>query len=76
MDFLLEIQGNVIPVEVKSGRQTHAKAYKFFQKSINLDTKIVLSALPLEVHSGKKNAVLSSVFSRELPNIYSNNPET
>jgi len=76
MDFLLEIQGNVIPVEVKSGRQTHAKSLQIFSEKYKPGYQIVLSALPLEVHSGKKMQCYPLYLAGKLPNIYSNNPET
>lgn len=70
MDFLLEIQGNVIPIEVKSGRQTHAKSLQTFSEKYKPAYQIVLSTLPLKVQSGKKMQYYPLYLAGKLPELF------
>lgn len=52
VEFLLEIDGKIIPVEVKSGSVTHAKSLKQFSEKYKPLYQILLSGKPLNL-SGK-----------------------
>ena len=51
MEFLLEMEGKVIPIEVKSGRSVKAKSLKVFSDKYHPICKMVLSTRPFEIRS-------------------------
>ncbi len=53
VEFLVEINGNVIPIEVKSGTITKAKSLKVFSEKYNPIYQIIFSGKPFEP-SGQK----------------------
>jgi predicted AAA+ superfamily ATPase len=54
VDFLIEIDGKVIPIEVKSGSVTHAKSLKIFSEKYHPSYSCIFSAQPLDVQTEKK----------------------
>ena len=44
VEFLLQIEGKAVPVEVKSGWVTHAKSLSIFSERYHSPFKIILSA--------------------------------
>jgi len=49
LEFLLEINGEIIPVEIKSGWVTQAKSLKVYRSKYNPPLKIIISGRPLEI---------------------------
>ncbi len=49
VDFLREIDGKVIPFEVKSGKVTQAKSLDIFSKKYSPTYRVILSARPLSI---------------------------
>lgn len=54
VEFLLEIQGDVIPLEVKSGSNTHAKSLQVFSEKYHPAYQIVLNKSSLDIRPEKK----------------------
>lgn len=44
IEFLLDCDGNIIPIEVKSGHVTQAKSLKVFAQKYNPKSQIIMSA--------------------------------
>ena len=55
VDFLIEYEGAVIPLEVKSGVSAHSKSLKEYQKRFNPSLSVRISPLNLERQSGLLN---------------------
>lgn len=55
IEFLMEMNGNVIPIEVKSGSVTKAKSLKVFAEKYNPPCQVVFSSKPLD--SGNRKIV-------------------
>ncbi len=53
LEFLREMDGRVIPVEVKSGSVTHAKSLAAFSAKYSPPYRIILSAKPLKIDRAK-----------------------
>jgi hypothetical protein len=53
IEFLLEIQEQAIPIEVKSGSNTKAKSLKKFSEKYHPSYQIIFSGQPLNIGSGK-----------------------
>jgi predicted AAA+ superfamily ATPase len=49
VEFLRDIQGNVIPIEVKSGRITQAKSLKVFATKYNPIYRVIMSGKSLQI---------------------------
>jgi len=54
VEFLREVSGNVLPVEVKSGRITQAKSLKVFAEKYNPKYKTIMSARNLNIDHVKR----------------------
>ncbi|MBI3900916.1 MAG: hypothetical protein HY324_02040, partial [Chlamydiia bacterium] len=50
IEFLQEIQDQVVPIEVKSGSITKAKSLKVFSEKYHPPHQIILSGRPIEIH--------------------------
>lgn len=50
VEFLLQADGKVIPIEVKSGRVTHAKSLYIFATKYNAPFRVIFSANPIQVN--------------------------
>ena len=48
VEFLREVEGKVVPIEVKSGWITRSKSLKTFNEKYHPDTRVILSGKPLE----------------------------
>lgn len=48
VEFLIEIDGQIIPVEVKAGRSTQAKSLGVFTKKYHPSKRVILSANPMD----------------------------
>ena len=55
VDFVAEIQGNIVPIEVKSGTNVKAKSLKVFRENYQPKLSIRFSMLPLEYNQGFLN---------------------
>ena len=55
VDFVTEIQGNIVPIEVKSGTNVKAKSLKVFRENYQPKLSIRFSMLPLEYNQGLLN---------------------
>lgn len=53
VEFLLELSGSVIPIEVKSGSVTKAKSLRVFADKYHPPYQVVFSGKPLHVEPGK-----------------------
>lgn len=53
VEFLLEVEGRVIPIEVKSGGVVKAKSLKIFSERYKPPYQVVFSGRPFEVRFGK-----------------------
>lgn len=58
VEFLMESQGNIIPIEVKSGWVTQAKSLKVFQDKYKTKNAIILSANPQKIKKSKSGPTL------------------
>ncbi len=54
IEFLAEIDGAVIPIEVKSGSNTKAKSLKTFSEKYTPLYQVIFSGLSLDIESSKK----------------------
>lgn len=54
IEFLLEVEGKVIPIEVKSGTVTKAKSLKVFADKYHPPYQVIFSGHPLDISSEKK----------------------
>ena len=55
MDFVTEIEGNVVPIEVKSGTNVKAKSLQTFRDKYRSKLSIRYSMKPLEYNNGLLN---------------------
>ena len=62
IDFLLKIEGNIIPVEVKSGRRTHSKSLQEYIKKYNPKMSIRISTKNFGLENNIKSVPLYAVF--------------
>ncbi len=53
VEFLLEILGQVVPIEVKSGSNTKAKSLKVFSEKYKPPYQVIFSGRPFDMKSGK-----------------------
>jgi len=53
VEFLLEISGEVIPIEVKSGMVTKAKSLRTFSEKYKPPYRVIFSGRPFDISSGK-----------------------
>lgn len=53
VEFLIEVDGNVIPIEVKSGTITKAKSLKVFSEKYNPIHQIIFSGKPFDLDNQK-----------------------
>jgi predicted AAA+ superfamily ATPase len=54
VEFLIELDGEVVPVEVKSGFVTHAKSLEKFVEKYNPGSRIMLSGKPYSINKSSK----------------------
>lgn len=50
VEFLKEVQGKIIPIEVKSGWVTRSKSLKAFHEKYHPNKRVILSGKPLELN--------------------------
>lgn len=62
IDFLIKIEGNIIPVEVKSGRRTNSKSLKEYIKKYNPEYSIRISQKNFGLENNIKSVPLYAVF--------------
>lgn len=62
VDFVIERDGKIIPVEVKSAENTQAKSLKVFMDRYNCELAIKLSARNFGVEGNKKSVPLYAAF--------------
>ena len=62
IDFLIKIEGNIIPVEVKSGRRTNSKSLNEYIKKYNPDYSIRISSKNFGFENNIKSIPLYAVF--------------
>lgn len=62
IDFLIKINGDIIPVEVKSGRRTNSKSLKEYIKKYNPKYSIRISSKNFGFENNIKSVPLYSVF--------------
>jgi len=55
VDFVTEVQGNVVPIEVKSGANVKAKSLRVFREKYQPKLSVRYSMLPLEYNQGLLN---------------------
>lgn len=58
VDFIVQIEGNIIPIEVKSGLSLNSKSFASLMKKKALDLGIKLSRQGLEIHDNVLNIPL------------------
>lgn len=58
VDFIIQIEGNIIPIEVKSGLSLNSKSFASLMKKKALDLGIKLSRQGLEIHDNVLNIPL------------------
>lgn len=69
VEFLLEHQGQIIPVEVKSGWRTQAKSLKSFGDKYDPPVRIILSARNMELKLDKGIWKIPLYLASELPSL-------
>ncbi len=62
IDFIIQREGKLIPIEVKSADNTKAKSLKIFMEAFNPDYAIKLSAKNFGFEDGKKSVPLYAAF--------------
>ena len=62
IDFLIKIEGDIIPVEVKSGRRTNSKSLKEYIKKYNPKYSIRISSKNFGFENNIKSVPLYAVF--------------
>lgn len=55
VDFVTEIDGNVVPIEVKSGTNVKAKSLRIFRENYGPKLSVRYSLKPLEYNNGLLN---------------------
>ena len=58
VDFVMQLQGNIIPIEVKSGENVKAKSLKVYRSKYNPKLAIRYSLKPVECNDGLLNIPL------------------
>ena len=53
IEYLVEIEGEIIPIEVKSGLNTKAKSLKAFAEKYKPSYQIIFSGRPFDIQSGR-----------------------
>lgn len=53
VEFLVEVEDQVIPVEVKSGNVTKMQSLKVFAKKYTPSFQVIFSGRPLHIEEGK-----------------------
>lgn len=69
VEFLIELEGKVIPIEVKSGYVTHTKSLRKFIEKYHPDYQIVLSGKRPMIENGKKTQYLPLYLAGKLFNL-------
>lgn len=54
VEFLREVDGGIVPVEIKSGWVTKAKSLQVYADKYGPDYRVVMSARPLKIDKGNK----------------------
>jgi uncharacterized protein len=67
VEFLVEVDGRVVPIEVKSGSVTKAKSLKIFSEKYSPDYQIVFSGRPFIVSKQKSTRYYPLYFTGKLP---------
>ncbi len=62
IDFLIKIEGNIIPIEVKSGRRTNSKSLNEYIKKYNPEYSIRISSKNFGLENNIKSVPLYAVF--------------
>ncbi|MCM1541785.1 MAG: DUF4143 domain-containing protein [Blautia sp.] len=62
MDFVIQREGRLIPIEVKSADNTKAKSLKVYMETYRPDYAIMLSAKNFGMEDGKKTVPLYAAF--------------
>lgn len=62
IDFLIQREGAILPVEVKAGEHTKAKSMEFFRKTFQPKQAIRLSAKNFGMENGQKSVPLYACF--------------
>ena len=62
MDFLTQLDGAIIPIEVKAAEHTQAKSLNAYRKSHRPDYAIKLSGKNFGMEEGQKSVPLYAVF--------------
>lgn len=62
IDFLIKLDGNIIPIEVKSGRRTNSKSLNEYIKKYNPEVSIRVSSKNFGLENNIKSVPLYAVF--------------
>ena len=62
VDFVTQISGLIIPIEVKSGENVKAKSLRVYREKYNPKLSIRFSMKDLELNSGLQNIPLSQIW--------------
>lgn len=52
IDFLTEVEGELLPIEVKSGKITRAKSLAQFSRKYQVSKRVILSGAPMQIKGG------------------------